>query len=176
MISYITPYIYIYKNRLSTASYAARDPQSDRCCWHRLHPIHLKDVTWEADGCRLMMFLGSVMSSAVLARLPPPETFGNASFAYFLMLLHFSENHRRHGQQWETFSLPHQTMRNLVQMLAQTMTACIVHDATSPCDLAARQEQLCEAHFSKVKALFAGSPGVHDGFRFQVSCPFDSQP
>ncbi|CAE7658027.1 abcB2 [Symbiodinium sp. CCMP2456] len=156
-------YLPMLQGGLSAQAFSARDAQSDKCAFARLNPAHLAASTWLGDGARCMIFLASIMTSAILTRQTPAVTFANACCAYYLICLHVSENMRRFGGRHKDFSLPSITVRNLAQMLAHTMLACLTHETGNAWDLSCRQERVCESHFSRIKRPYAGTPSIRDG-------------
>ncbi|CAE7194092.1 abcB2 [Symbiodinium sp. CCMP2592] len=146
---------------LPVQSFTARDPQSDRCSFQRLNTAYLGE-SWSCDGLRLMILLASFMCAATLGKLLPPAAFQNASLSYFLVLLHMSENRRCFGDRWQEYSLPYQTCRNTAHLMCHVMVSCVMSSAETPWNLAARQERVCESHFSQVKSPFTGKPCIAD--------------
>ncbi|CAE7839002.1 Dnah5 [Symbiodinium sp. CCMP2592] len=87
-------------------------------------------------------------------------TVTNGLTAYYLLLLHVSESKRLGGKDWQGRCLPLQTIRNACHLMAHSVLAAMFTAADGPWRLRCRQEHVAEAHFSRLKKSWRGTPSL----------------
>lgn len=116
-------------------------------------------------GCTLLILLSSLLTApwAASGAFSPTQQISNAFACYYWTLILVSACWKRHGRQWSQFLLPIQTVRGILSLCSHSILSVSFWEPAIPFRPASREERFMEAHFSRCKQGWRGTPTLKCG-------------